>query len=110
MRSYHLEAFGGIEGIVPRGSGGPRPEPSGPTAVVVAVRAASLNKRDLLILDRSYPLAAVPGVIPLSDGAGEVVAVGEAVTRFAVGDRVSCAYFPRWRTGRITPDAFDQPG
>ncbi|MFE2144005.1 NAD(P)-dependent alcohol dehydrogenase [Streptomyces sp. NPDC059456] len=110
MRSYHLEAFGDIEGIVPRDSGGSRPEPTGPTAIVVAVRAASLNKRDLLILDRSYPLPAVPGVVPLSDGAGEVVAVGEAVTRFAVGDRVSCAYFPRWRTGRITPDAFDQPG
>ncbi|MFE5768137.1 NAD(P)-dependent alcohol dehydrogenase [Streptomyces sp. NPDC056485] len=110
MRSYHLEAFGGVEGIVLRDSGVPRPEPVGPTGIVVAVRAASLNKRDLLILDRLYPLPAVPGVIPLSDGAGEVVAVGEAVTRFAVGDRVSCAYFPRWRTGRITPDALDQPG
>ncbi|MEV0412827.1 NAD(P)-dependent alcohol dehydrogenase [Streptomyces sp. NPDC050448] len=110
MRSYHLEAFGGIDGIVLRDSGGPRPEPAGPTGIVVAVRAASLNKRDLLILDQRYPLPAAPGVVPLSDGAGEVVAVGEAVTRFTVGDRVSCAYFPRWRTGRITPDAFDQPG
>lgn len=110
MRSYHLEAFGGIEGITLRDVAGPRPEPAGPTGIVVAVRAASLNKRDLLILDRRYPLPAAPGVVPLSDGAGEVVAVGEAVTRFAVGDRVSCSYFPRWHTGRITPEAFDQPG
>ncbi|MBP0932995.1 MULTISPECIES: zinc-dependent alcohol dehydrogenase family protein [Streptomyces] len=110
MRSYHLESFGAVEGIVLRDRGGPRPEPAGPTGIVVALRAASLNKRDLLILERRYPLPAAPGVVPLSDGAGEVVAVGEAVTRFAVGDRVSCTYFPRWRGGRITPDAVDQPG
>lgn len=110
MRAYHLEAFGTIEGLVLRDHGGPRPVPAGPTGIVVRVRAASLNKRDLLILRERYPLSAAPGVVPLSDGAGEVVAVGEAVTRVAVGDRVSCAYFPRWRDGRITPDLVDQPG
>ncbi|MCX4545030.1 NAD(P)-dependent alcohol dehydrogenase [Streptomyces sp. NBC_01565] len=110
MRSYHLETFGSVEGIVLRDGGGPRPEPAGATGIVVALRAASLNKRDLLILEGRYPLPAVPGVVPLSDGVGEVVAVGEAVTRFAVGDRVCCTYFPRWRAGRITPDAVDQPG
>ncbi|MFF3213223.1 NAD(P)-dependent alcohol dehydrogenase [Streptomyces sp. NPDC002886] len=110
MRAYHLETFGTIEGIVPRDHGGPRPLPAGPTGIVVRVRATSLNKRDLLILRERYPLPAVPGVVPLSDGAGEVVAVGEAVTRFAVGDRVSCTYFPRWRDGRITPALVDQPG
>ncbi|MCX4776405.1 zinc-dependent alcohol dehydrogenase family protein [Streptomyces sp. NBC_01264] len=110
MRAYHLETFGTIEGIALRDHGGPRPVPAGPTGIVVRVRAASLNKRDLLILRERYPLPAVPGVVPLSDGAGEVVAVGEAVTRFAVGDRVSCTYFPRWRDGRITPDLVDQPG
>ncbi|MEV7611770.1 NAD(P)-dependent alcohol dehydrogenase [Streptomyces sp. NPDC089799] len=110
MRAYRLESFGDIEGIV-LGDRGPRvPEPAGPTGIVVAVRAASLNRRDLMILDRSYPLPGVPGVVALSDGAGEVVAVGDAVTRFAVGDRVACAYFPRWRTGPITPEAVDQPG
>lgn len=110
MRAYHLEAFGKVEGIVLRDDAAARPVPAGPTGIVVRVRAASLNKRDLLILHERYPLAAVPGVVPLSDGAGEVVAVGEAVTRFAVGDRVSCAYFPRWHDGRISPDFFDQPG
>ncbi|MET9467934.1 NAD(P)-dependent alcohol dehydrogenase [Streptomyces sp. NPDC006544] len=110
MRAYHLETFGTIEGIVLRDDGGPCPAPAGPTGIVVRVRAASLNKRDLLILHERYPLPGAPGVVPLSDGAGEVVAVGEAVTRFAVGDRVSCAYFPRWRDGRITAALVDQPG
>ncbi|MFE9631070.1 hypothetical protein [Streptomyces sp. NPDC006463] len=36
--------------------------------------------------------------------------MGESVTRFAVGDRVAGTYFPRRRTGRITPDALDRPG
>lgn len=111
MRAYHLETLGSIEGIVLRDGGGPRrPAPAGPTGIVVRLRAASLNKRDLLILHERYPLSAAPGVVPLSDGAGEVVAVGEAVTRFAIGDRVSCAYFPHWRDGRITPELVGQPG
>ncbi|MBT2407997.1 MULTISPECIES: NAD(P)-dependent alcohol dehydrogenase [unclassified Streptomyces] len=114
MRAYHLEAFGDIDGIVLREGGGREggdaPEPVGPTGIVIRLHTASLNRRDLMILHERYPLPAVPGVVPLSDGAGEVVAVGEAVTRFAVGDRVSCAYFPRWRSGRITPDTVDQPG
>ncbi|WP_339129063.1 NAD(P)-dependent alcohol dehydrogenase [Streptomyces sp. f51] len=107
MRAYHLEIPGTVDGIVPRES--PVPEP-GPRDVLVRVRAVSLNKRDLLILRGTYPLKAVPDVIPLSDGAGEVVAVGAEVTRFAVGDRVASTYFPNWTDGRITPDRFDQPG
>ncbi|MEV6015349.1 NAD(P)-dependent alcohol dehydrogenase [Streptomyces sp. NPDC051997] len=107
MRAYHLEIPGTVGGIVPRES--PVPEP-GPRDVLVRVRAVSLNKRDLLILRGTYPLKAVPDVIPLSDGAGEVVAVGAEVTRFAVGDRVASTYFPNWTDGRITPDRFDQPG
>jgi NADPH:quinone reductase-like Zn-dependent oxidoreductase len=107
MRAYHLETPGTVDGIVPRESARPKP---GPREILVRVRAASLNKRDLLILRGTYPLKAVPDVIPLSDGAGEVVAVGPGVTRFAVGDRVAGTYFPNWLDGRITPDRFDQPG
>ncbi|MFJ6831487.1 NAD(P)-dependent alcohol dehydrogenase [Streptomyces sp. NPDC091209] len=107
MRAYHLETLGTVDGIVPRESA--RPEP-GPREILVRVRAVSLNKRDLLILKGTYPLKAAPDVIPLSDGAGEVVAVGAEVTRFAVGDRVAGTYFPNWLDGRITPDRFDQPG
>ncbi|MET0334160.1 MAG: NAD(P)-dependent alcohol dehydrogenase [Rhizobacter sp.] len=87
----------------------PMPEP-GPKDILVRVRAASLNKRDLLILDGSYPMPARPGVVPLSDGVGEVMAVGAAVTRFKVGDRVAGCYFPRWRSGPIRLDLIDQLG
>jgi NADPH:quinone reductase-like Zn-dependent oxidoreductase len=76
----------------------------------VRVRAVSVNKRDVFILKGTYPLPARLGVIPLSDGAGEVVAVGERVTRFRVGDRVAGNYFARWKSGPIDYDVFDQLG
>lgn len=46
-----------------------------------------------------YPLPVKPDVIPISDGAGDVVAVGEHVSRVAVGDRVTASVFPRWIDG-----------
>ncbi|WP_330283701.1 zinc-dependent alcohol dehydrogenase family protein [Streptomyces sp. NBC_00588] len=108
-RSYHLETPGSVDGIVPRDTPGGPPAP-GPRDILVHIHAVSLNKRDLLILDGSYPLKAAPGVIPVSDGAGEVVAVGEEVTRFGIGDRVTSTYFPRWPDGRISGAMIDQPG
>ncbi|MCI3270102.1 zinc-dependent alcohol dehydrogenase family protein [Streptomyces cylindrosporus] len=108
MRTYHLETPGTVEGITLRDTPGP-PDP-GPHDIVVRVHAVSLNKRDLLILNGTYPLKAAPGVTPVSDGAGEVVAVGERVTRFRTGDRVTSTYFPRWLDGRISPALIDQPG
>ncbi|MGY6018724.1 zinc-dependent alcohol dehydrogenase family protein [Streptomyces spinosirectus] len=108
-RAYHLETPGSVDGIVPRDTPDGPPAP-GPRDILVRVHAVSLNKRDLLILEGSYPLKAAPDVIPISDGAGEVVAVGDEVTRFAVGDRVTSTYFPRWLDGRITPALIDQPG
>src|SRR5689334_3368857 len=107
MHVYRLQEFGGVEGLALREE--PIPEP-GPTEIVVKVHAASLNRRDTLILRNAYPLPAVPGVVPLSDGAGEVVAAGNKVTRFKHGDRVTGSYFPRWRDGRITRDIGDQLG
>ncbi|MGQ4386885.1 zinc-dependent alcohol dehydrogenase family protein [Streptomyces sp. SAS_270] len=108
MRTYHLETPGGLDGMVSRNTAH-RPEP-GPRDIVVRIHAVSLNKRDLLILKGLYPLKAIPDVIPLSDGAGEVVAVGDEVTRWTVGDRVTSTYFPRWTDGRITTAMIDQPG
>jgi NADPH:quinone reductase-like Zn-dependent oxidoreductase len=107
MRTYQLETVGDIAGIVL----GDRETPNaGPHDIVVRVKAASLNKRDLFILNGTYPLPAKPGVVPLSDGAGEVIAVGERVRRFRVGDRVAGNYFARWKSGPIEPDVFDQLG
>jgi NADPH:quinone reductase-like Zn-dependent oxidoreductase len=74
--------------------------------VLVRVRAVSLNHRDLNMLNRDYdPEYSVAGGIPLSDGAGEVIAVGPGVTRFAVGDRVAGIFFERWIEGPPSADA-----
>ncbi len=100
MQSYILESFGaGVAGLVLA----ERPEPiPGPGEVVIRVRARSLNFRDLRILDGLYPVPASSGVAALSDGAGEVAAVGSAVTRVSAGDRVVAAYFPQWIHGRFS--------
>jgi NADPH:quinone reductase-like Zn-dependent oxidoreductase len=107
MHSYHLENFGKIDGIVSREA--KKPEP-GPNDILVAIRAASLNRRDVMILEKTYPLPGKQGVVPLSDGAGEVVAMGDKVTRFKLGDRVIGNYFPKWRDGRLAADYIDQLG
>jgi NADPH:quinone reductase-like Zn-dependent oxidoreductase len=101
MQAYRLEEFGALDGIVLGET--PTPEP-GRGEIVVRIKARSLNFRDLLILHRLYPLDGVKGVVPVSDGAGAVVAVGKNATRFAVGDRVAGIYFPRWRSGPVEPD------
>ncbi|MBX9584919.1 MAG: NAD(P)-dependent alcohol dehydrogenase [Gemmataceae bacterium] len=83
-----------------------RPDPApGPGQVVVRVRAASLNYRDLLIAKGAYnPRLPLPRVLG-SDGAGEVAAVGPGVTRWAVGDKVVGCFFQGWSNGPITEAA-----
>jgi NADPH:quinone reductase-like Zn-dependent oxidoreductase len=81
-----------------------RPGPTaGPGQVVVRIRATSLNYRDLMILHGRYPRGNTDGVVPLSDGAGEVVEVGAGVDRFAIGDRVAGAFMQSWTAGRLEP-------
>ncbi|HYY97934.1 MAG TPA: NAD(P)-dependent alcohol dehydrogenase, partial [Pyrinomonadaceae bacterium] len=79
--------------------------------VVVKFHAASLNYRDVLFYRGVYnPRARFPAV-PLSDGAGEVVAVGEEVTRWKVGDRVCTVYYPDWLDGaNVTHTSRRSPG
>lgn len=82
----------------------PRPVAS-TNEVLVRVRAASLNRRDIYMLNDQYgPGGSAAGGIPLSDGAGEVIAVGDDVTRFKVGDRVAGIFFARWIDGPPSPE------
>ena len=101
MRAWTIPSFG-IDNL--RLADRPEPTP-GPGQVVVAVRAVSLNYRDLLMVKGQYnPRMALPRV-PCSDAAGEVVAVGPGVTRVAVGDRVCGTFFQTWVGGRLTEAA-----
>ncbi len=77
-----------------------RPDPQpGPGQALVRVRAASLNYRDLLMVQGSYNRKQKLPLIPCSDGAGEVVAVGEGVTRVRPGDRVCAIFAQGWLAG-----------
>lgn len=73
--------------------------------VRVRIRIATLNHRDLYVKNGEYPPQPRERCVPLSDGAGDVVSVGSAVTRFGPGDRVVASFFQRWIRGHATPDA-----
>ncbi|MEU7145160.1 NAD(P)-dependent alcohol dehydrogenase [Nocardia sp. NPDC046473] len=98
--AYQLDPLRGLDGLTIAAQEVPEP---GPHQVVIRVRAASVNRRDLMLMDGVYPLPATPGIIPLSDGVGEVIALGENVTRAALGDRITASYFVRWIDGPQRP-------
>ncbi|ABC83293.1 zinc-dependent alcohol dehydrogenase family protein [Anaeromyxobacter dehalogenans] len=108
MRSWHLDMGAGLSGLRLEEHAEPRP---GPGEVVVRVRAASINARELSILFQGrYPLPVKPGVVAASDGAGEVVEIGPGVTGAAVGERVIASIFPRWRDGPFRRETAAQLG
>src|SRR5262249_41582256 len=79
----------------------PQPRP-GPGQVLVKMRAFSLNYRDLLVVKGLYnPKLRLP-FTPLSDGAGEVAAVGEGITRVKAGERVAGTFMQQWVDGPLT--------
>ena len=79
----------------------PKPEPRRGD-ILLRVRAASLNYRDLAVLSGTYlPNLPLP-YVPVSDACGVVESVGEGVTRFAPGDRVVPCYIQGWRDGALT--------
>lgn len=78
---------------------------AGPREVLVRVKAASVNYRDLALIRGDYGNPPRFPLVPLSDGAGEVVGVGEGVTRFRAGDRVIFQMRPEWIDGKPTRHA-----
>ena len=81
------------------------PEPEvGAGEVLIKVRATSLNYRDILIAKNKYGSPNSPNLIPLSDGAGEIIAVGAGVSRWKTGDRVVGSFFTHWRSGSFKAD------
>jgi len=72
--------------------------------VLIRVHATSLNRRDIYVKAAKYPGKMKPDLVPLSDGAGEIVAVGPKATRFRNGDRVASIFFPLWLDGRAKPE------
>ena len=104
MHAYPIAQFG-IDHLQPVEL--PQPEPT-PGTVLIKVHAVSLNYRDLMMVKGLYnPKMSLPR-IPCSDGAGEVVAVGQGVTRARAGDRVCGIFMQRWLDGSLTADKSKQ--
>lgn len=99
MRCYQVESFGldHLKMVKQAGSSAP-----GPGLVLVRIKAVSLNFRDLMMVQGLYnPKQKLP-LVPCSDGAGVVLAVGEGVMRVKVGDRVMGIFSQSWLAGPAT--------
>lgn len=104
MRVYEIAAPEGMDSW--RAAERPEPKP-GRGQVLVRIHAASLNFRDILIVNGLYPFAVNYGaLVPLSDGAGEIVAVGPEVRRFKGGERVAGIFSQSWLGGEQVSDAW----
>lgn len=99
MKVFEIRDNFGIDNLVLA----ERPQPlPGCGQILVKVRAVSLNYRDLLVVNGLYnPKLPLP-IIPFSDGAGDVVATGEGVSRVKVGDRVAAIFMQSWIAGELT--------
>jgi NADPH:quinone reductase-like Zn-dependent oxidoreductase len=100
MKTWRVAAGGRIEGLKLVDEASREP---GPGQVKVRLRAMSINFRDWAVLNGWYPTATKEPLVPGSDGAGDVVAVGPGATRFKPGDRVVTTFFPEWTDGPVAP-------
>ena len=100
-KAIFVERGGGFDGVVIGASEAPEPH-SG--EITVRLHASSLNYHDYLVVSGVWGPS--ERRIPMSDGAGEVAAVGPDVTEFAVGDHVVSTFFPTWLKGAPVVDGF----
>lgn len=105
MRQW-LTAGDGIDEL--RTATVPVPAPA-PHEIVARIEAVSLNYRDLLVINGHSTWRPSRPVVPVSDAAGTITAIGAEVTRFAVGDRVSAMFLPHWRSGPLTAEVYHSP-
>jgi len=102
MRAWRIEESFGLDHL--RLVELDRPTP-GADEVLVRLQAVSLNARDLMMIDGTYnPRQPLP-LVPCSDGAGTIEAVGPEVTELAPGDRVCPLFAPFWRAGEPTRES-----
>jgi NADPH:quinone reductase-like Zn-dependent oxidoreductase len=102
MRAFEIVSADGVDAL--QLNERPQPKP-GAGEILVALRASSINYRDLSTVEDPLARGLALPLIPNSDGAGEVVEVGAGVTRFRPGDRVAGCFFQRWDDGGISAEA-----
>jgi NADPH:quinone reductase-like Zn-dependent oxidoreductase len=98
MKAFEIKQPSGIDSLTLAERPDPRP---GYGQALVNIKAVSLNFRDLLVVKGAYSRNLPPGLAPCSDGAGEVVEVGEGVTRVKPGDRVAGIFMQTWISGEL---------
>ena len=101
MKVAAVKKPGGLGNLVIEDRPDPKPKAG---EVLVRVRASSLNYHYFIVALGGIPTP--DGRIPMSDGAGEVVAVGEGVTKWKTGDRVISLFFPNWQSGQVEAAGF----
>ena len=108
MKLYRIPEPGAIENLTLV----EEPDPAlGEHEVLIRVRAVSLNYRDLMVIRGTYGRGGQrPNLIPCSDGAGEVIAIGNQVSRVKVGNRVAGIFMQKWIAGEVTAEGAPQAG
>jgi NADPH:quinone reductase-like Zn-dependent oxidoreductase len=102
MKAYELQSKSGLDSLTRTERQDPRP---GPGQILMRMRAWSLNFRDLSVARGAYGGPAAKGLIPLSDGVGEVIEIGAGVTRVKPGERVAGIFMQGFIAGGITAHA-----
>lgn len=106
IKTIYIQAGGGFDTVMV-GTSEPRTPEAG--EITVRIRASSLNYHDLGVVSGAMPTS--ERRIPMSDGAGEVIAVGAGVEEFAIGDHVVSTFFPDWLDGEPQAAGFGRvPG
>lgn len=103
MKAYQIGAQDGLAGLTAT----TRPDPvAGPGEVVLKVRLVCLNNRDIQVLEGRYGAKKAEDRVPVSEGVGEVIAVGDGVSTVKLGDRAVFAHFVTWLDGDFPLSAF----